>query len=49
MLALGQTDGKEKEHRADLMRKHGISELDAALMVAEEIETARRAYQEQAA
>ena len=48
MLALGQTDGKEKEHRAKLMQKHGINELEAALMVAEEIDVARRAYQEQA-
>lgn len=44
-LALGQTDGKEKEARQKLMRKHGISELDAALMIADEIEKTRRAYQ----
>ena len=49
MLALGQTDGKEKEARYRLMREHGISELDAALMIADHIEQARRKYQERQA
>jgi hypothetical protein len=46
MLALGQTDGKEKEARYRLMREKGIEELDAALLIAEEIEKNRRKYQE---
>ena len=46
MLALGQTDGKEKEARYRLMREQGISELDAALRIAEDIEKNRRKYQE---
>lgn len=45
MLALGQTDAKEKEARYRLMREHGIEELDAALMVADQIHNARKAYQ----
>ncbi|HBC3987629.1 TPA: conjugative transfer ATPase [Vibrio parahaemolyticus] len=44
-LALGETDGEAKERRAKLMKMHGISELDAALMKADEIEQARRNYQ----
>jgi predicted ATP-binding protein involved in virulence len=44
-LALGETDGDAKARRADIMKAHGISELDAALMKAEEIEQARRDYQ----
>ena len=48
-LALGQTDGSEKENRYKLMREHELrSELDAALMVADDITRARRAYQEAA-
>ena len=49
MLALGQTDGKEKEVRYRLMREKGIEELDAALLIAEEIEKNRRKYQERQA
>ncbi|MEZ9545982.1 MULTISPECIES: conjugative transfer ATPase [Vibrio] len=44
-LALGETDGEAKERRAALMKAHSISELDAALMKAKEIEQARRDYQ----
>ncbi|MCE7732526.1 conjugative transfer ATPase [Vibrio campbellii] len=43
-LALGETDGDAKARRADIMKAHGISELDAALMKAEEIEQARLNY-----
>ena len=46
MLALGQTDGKEKEARYRLMREKDIEELDAALLIAEEIEKNRRKFQE---
>ncbi|EGU38367.1 hypothetical protein VII00023_01765 [Vibrio ichthyoenteri ATCC 700023] len=43
-LALGETDGKAKKKRRDLMREHGISELDAALLKAKQIELARMDY-----
>lgn len=48
MLALGQTDAKEKEARQRIMREKGISELDAALEIAAQIEAARRSYQKAA-
>lgn len=41
-LALAQTEQDEKADRADLMRKHGCGELEAALMVAERIAAQRR-------
>ncbi|GLT19558.1 conjugative transfer ATPase, PFL_4706 family protein [Vibrio zhanjiangensis] len=44
-LALGETDGPSKKIRQTLMDKHGISELDAALMRADQIEQARAQYQ----
>ena len=47
ILALGQTDGKEKEARHLLMREHNVNELDAALMIADQIEEARRSWQNQ--
>ncbi|WP_121207429.1 conjugative transfer ATPase [Pseudomonas aeruginosa] len=40
-LALAQTEPEEKAARYQLMQQHGISELDAALMIAEEIDRAR--------
>lgn len=40
-LALAMTEPEEKAERAELMRKFGISELDAALKVAENIDRAR--------
>ncbi|MBK8168628.1 MAG: conjugative transfer ATPase [bacterium] len=43
-LALAQTEGSEKNHRLNLMRERGLSELDAALAVAGEIAARRRAY-----
>lgn len=43
-LALAQTEGDEKSHRLRLMREHGIGELDAALLVAREIEDRRRSH-----
>lgn len=46
MLALGQTDDVEKRQRRQLMKEHGVSELDAALMIADEITAIRRRYQE---
>lgn len=49
MLALGQTDSKEKEQRYRIMEEQGVSELDAALIIAEQIETARRQYQKEKA
>lgn len=43
-LALAMTDPEEKKERADIMKKYGISELDAALKVAENIDKARGIY-----
>ena len=40
-LALAMTEKHEKAQRAELMRKFGCSELDAAYRVAEMIEAAR--------
>lgn len=40
-LALAMTEPEEKAERAELMREFGISELDAALKVAEKIDRAR--------
>ena len=45
ILALGQTDGNEKDARRQLMEKHHISELDAALLIAGEIDAQRLRYQ----
>lgn len=47
MLALGQTDGKEKEARQRIMNEEGISELDAAIKIASQIHEARKSYQNQ--
>lgn len=43
-LALAQTEGEEKSRRQRLAREHGLSELDAALRVAEEINQQRWRY-----
>ncbi|EJO93265.1 hypothetical protein A471_13741 [Ectopseudomonas mendocina DLHK] len=40
-LALAQTEPEEKAERFQLMQQHGISELDAALKIAEHIDQAR--------
>lgn len=40
-IALAQTEGYEKAHRRRLMEQHGCSELQAAMLVAEEIEARR--------
>ncbi|HBO6004960.1 TPA: conjugative transfer ATPase [Pseudomonas aeruginosa] len=40
-LALAQTEPEEKANRYQLMREHGISELEAAFKVAEQIDRAR--------
>ncbi|HHK4245190.1 TPA: conjugative transfer ATPase [Pseudomonas aeruginosa] len=40
-LALAQTEPEEKAERYQLMQQHGISELDAALKIAEHIDRAR--------
>lgn len=40
-LALAQTEPEEKAERYQLMQQHGISELDAALKIAEHIDWAR--------
>jgi hypothetical protein len=40
-LSLAMTEPEEKNERHQLMRKHQISELDAALKVAEHIDRAR--------
>jgi conjugative transfer ATPase len=40
-LALAQTEPEEKAERYQLMQQHGISELDAALEIAENIDRAR--------
>ena len=43
-LALAQTEGAEKNRRLQLMQQHHISELDAALKIAAEIQTCRRQH-----
>ena len=43
-LALAQTEQHEKAARAELMREHGCTEVEAALMIAEEIERRRREH-----
>lgn len=40
-LAMAMTEPEEKAERFALMREHGISELDAAILVAERIDRAR--------
>lgn len=40
-LALGMTEKHEKAQRAQLMREQGISELDAAIVVAQELDEKR--------
>ena len=40
-LALAQTEKHEKAHRARLCEEHGISELDAALKIADELRAQR--------
>ena len=49
VLALAQTDRDEKNARKRLMDQYGISELDAAYRIADEITAARRKFQQQAA
>ena len=44
-LALGETDGEEKEKTQAFRKAHGVGELEAALMKAKEIEQARAQYQ----
>jgi conjugative transfer ATPase len=41
-LAMAMTEPEEKAERFKLMQEHGISELDAAIRMAEEIDRARR-------
>ena len=43
-LSLGQTDGKEIKARKKLMDKNGITRVQAAEMIGEQIKTSRRAY-----
>lgn len=43
-LALAMTEPEEKAERAQLMQQYGISELDAAIKVAENIDKARGIY-----
>ena len=45
-LALGQTEGDEKAQRQALAREHGIRELDAALLMADQITAQRRLRRE---
>jgi len=40
-LALAMTEPEEKAERFQLMQQHGISELEAALRVADQIDRAR--------
>ncbi|WP_244610135.1 hypothetical protein [Lampropedia puyangensis] len=40
-IALAMTEGHEKAHRRRLMEQHGCSEMDAAVMVARELEAKR--------
>ena len=48
VLALAQTDRDEKNARKRLMDQYGISELEAAYRIADEITAARRKFQQQA-
>ena len=41
MLALAQTEKHEKAHRMTLMMERGITEVEAAELVAHEIDVAR--------
>ncbi len=41
VLALVQTERHEKARRAELMAEHGVSEVEAALLIAAEIDAAR--------
>ena len=43
-LALAQTEGEEKNHRLHLMKERHLTELEAALIVAQEISASRRRY-----
>ena len=43
-LALAQTEGEEKNHRLRLMQERRLTELEAALVVAEEMGARRRRY-----
>lgn len=43
-LALGMTEKQEKAERAALMREHNISELDAAILVAQRLDRQRGLY-----
>jgi len=43
-LALAQTEGEEKNHRLHLMKERHLTELEAALIVAQEISAHRRRY-----
>lgn len=40
-LAMAMTEPEEKNERYELMKQHGISELDAAMMVAEKMDISR--------
>lgn len=46
VLALAQTDKDEKAERQELMQKHDCTELEAAFMVADNIQAFRRTWQE---
>ncbi len=48
ILALAQTDGKEKQYRREVMEKNNCSELEAVYLIAEEIDAARRQFQQAA-
>lgn len=45
VLALAQTEGTEKEYRYRVMQEHNCSELEAAYIIAAEIEESRLAFQ----
>ncbi len=46
MLALGQTDGDEKERRQQIMNERHCSELEAVYIIADEITASRREFQQ---
>lgn len=48
-LALGMTENEEKAERRQLMREHGITEVEAAYLVAKDIDQARGIQPEQEA
>ena len=43
-LALAQTESHEKAHRRNVMEQNGVSELEAATLIAQEINDKRKKH-----